>query len=89
MSIVKYLKKRLSLLPWLIVAGIAMTLLVCRPCLDSFSYFAAIAGLTIVCWTLMYFGNEYLHEYLDEKIEWTKYPVKRLSVGLVALTLYP
>lgn len=75
-------------MPWLVLLGIAMTILVCRPCRDSFSYFAAIAGLTILCWTLMYFGNEYLHEYLDEKIEWTKYPVKRLSVGLLALTLY-
>jgi LytS/YehU family sensor histidine kinase len=65
-----------------------MTLLVCRPCLTSLRYFTAIAGLTITCWTLMYFGNEYLHAYLDEKINWTKYPIKRLSVGLVVLTLY-
>jgi LytS/YehU family sensor histidine kinase len=65
-----------------------MTVLVCRPCRDSFSYFGAIAGLTIVCWALMYLGNEYLHEYLDKKIDWTKYPVKRLSVGLLALTFY-
>lgn len=41
-----------------------------------------------MCWAVMYLGNEYLHGYLDEKIEWTKNPVKRLSVGLVALTLY-
>jgi LytS/YehU family sensor histidine kinase len=88
MSIVKYLKKRVSFLPWLVLGGIVMTVLVCRPCLNSFSYFAAISGLTILCWTVMYFGNEYLHEYLDEKIQWTKYPVKRLSVGLLALTIY-
>lgn len=75
-------------MPWLIVGGTIMTVLVCRPCLSSFSYFTAITALTITCWTVMYFGNEYLHEYLDEKINWTIYPVKRLSVGLIALTLY-
>jgi Histidine kinase len=88
MSIAKYLQKRISLLIWLVLAGIAMTILVCKPCRDSFSYFASIAGLTVLCWALMYFGNEYLHEYLDEKINWTRYPVKRLLVGLAALTVY-
>lgn len=88
MSIAKYLKKRILLLPWLIGGGIIMTLLVCRSCLSSIRYFSSISGLTITCWTLMYFGNEYLHEYLDEKIKWTKYPIKRLAVGLVVMTLY-
>lgn len=88
MSFVQYLKKRVSLFPWLIAGGVIMTLIVCRPCLTSFNYFLSIAGLTIICWTFMWFGNEYLHEYLDEKINWTKYPIKRLGVGLVVMMLY-
>ena len=88
MSIADYLRKRIFLLPWLIALGIVMTWLVCRPCQSSFRYFMAISGLTTTCWTVMYFGNEYLHEYLDEKINWTKYPIKRLLVGLVVLTLF-
>jgi LytS/YehU family sensor histidine kinase len=88
MSLAEYLRKRISLLPWLIAGGIIMTLVLCRPCLSSFRYFASVSGLTITCWTLMYFGNEYLHEYLDQKINWTKYPLKRLGVGLLALTVY-
>ena len=36
----------------------------------------------------MWFGNEYLHEYLDEKIDWTKHPIKRLIVGLVVMLVY-
>jgi LytS/YehU family sensor histidine kinase len=88
MSLAEYLKKRISLLPWLIAGGIIMTVFVCQSCLSSFRYFASISGLTISCWTLMFFGNEYLHEYLDEKINWTKHPVKRLGIGLLALTIY-
>lgn len=88
MSVADYLKKRISLFPWLVAGGIIMTFLVCRPCLSSIRYFASISALTITCWTLMYFGNEYLHELLDEKINWTKYPIKRLGVGLVVMTVY-
>ena len=88
MSIAEYLKKRVGLLPWLIAGGIVMTFFVCKPCLSSIYYFASISALTITCWTLMFFGNEYLHEYLDEKIKWTRYPLKRLFVGLLVLTAF-
>ena len=37
---------------------------------------------------MAWFGNEYLHEYLDEKINWTKHPIKRLLVGLVVMVVY-
>ena len=36
----------------------------------------------------MWFGNEYLHEYLDEKIKWTKHPLKRLIVGIMVMIFY-
>lgn len=65
-----------------------MTLFVCPSCRSSLQNFLSISGLTITCWALMWFGNEYLHEYLDGKINWTKYPLKRLAVGLLALTIY-
>jgi LytS/YehU family sensor histidine kinase len=88
MSFVGYLKKRISLFPWLIAGGVTMTLFVCKSCRTSPEYFLSISALTIFCWALMWFGNEYLHEYLDEKIDWTKYPIKRLIVGLVIMALY-
>ena len=88
MSFATYLKKRISLLPWLIVAGVGMTLFVCTSCRSSMEYFLSVSALTITCWSLMWFGNEYLHEYLDEKIDWTKHPIKRLIVGLVVMLLY-
>lgn len=88
MSFAAYLKKRISIFPWIVAGGIIMTLVVCKTCFSSFRFFLVISGLTIFCWMLMWFGNEYLHEYLDEKIKWTKFPVKRLLVGLVMMVLY-
>lgn len=88
MSFAAYLRKRITIFPWILAGGIGMTLLSCNTCLNSLRFFLTISGLTVFCWMLMWFGNEYLHEYLDEKISWTRYPVKRLLVGLVALTLY-
>ena len=88
MSVATYLKKRISLFPWIIAGGSIQTLLVCKSCRSSFPYFLSISGLTITCWALAWFGNEYLHEYLDEKITWTKHPIKRLLVGLVVMVVY-
>ncbi|HEX6223204.1 MAG TPA: histidine kinase [Chryseolinea sp.] len=88
MSFATYLKKRISLLPWLVLGGVAMTLVVCTSCRSSPRYFFSVSALTIFCWALMWFGNEYLHEYLDEKIDWTKHPVKRIIVGLIVMTVY-
>src|SRR5688572_21232109 len=88
MSLTTYLKKRISLFPWIIAGGSIQTLLVCKSCRSSFAYFLSISGLTITCWALAWFGNEYLHEYLDEKIDWTKHPIKRLIVGLVVMLVY-
>src|SRR5688572_1249628 len=88
MSFLTYIKKRITILPWLVVGGIVMTLLACKSCLTSANYFFSIATLTIFSWVMMWFGNEYLHEYLDEKIDWTKYPIKRLTVGLVVMLVY-
>src|SRR5688572_28155396 len=88
MSLTTYLKKRISLLPWIIAGGSIQTLFVCKSCRTSFEYFLSISGLTITCWALAWFGNEYLHEYLDEKITWTKHPIKRLLAGLVVMVVY-
>jgi sensor histidine kinase YesM len=88
MTFAQYLKKRFIILPWIIAGGVIMTFFVCKTCSTSFSRFASICSITIFCWMLMWFGNEYLHAYLDEKISWTKYPIKRLIVGTVVLTLY-
>ena len=88
MTFATYLRKRIVLVPWLIAGGVALTLFVCQTCHSSFQRFLSISGLTITCWTLMWFGNEYLHEYLDEKINWTRYPIKRLAVGLIIMSVY-
>jgi sensor histidine kinase YesM len=88
MTFSQYLRKRIIVLPWIIAGGLAMTLLTCSTCRSSFDYFKIFSSLTIFCWALMWFGNEYIHEYLDEKIDWTRYPVKRLIVGIVVLTVY-
>ena len=65
-----------------------MTFFVCRRCHSDLDIFLEVAGLTTTCWILMFFGNEYLHEYLDQKIKWTKQPIKRLIAGIVVMVLY-
>jgi LytS/YehU family sensor histidine kinase len=88
MSIGEYLRKRVRIIPWLVVGGLAMTLITCRTCLTSFHYFASVSALTISSWMLMWFGTEYLCEYLDERIKWTTHPVQRVIAGFVLILLY-
>ncbi len=88
MAIGEYLKKRVHLIPWLVGGGLAMTLITCRTCLTSYHYFASVSALTISSWMLMWFGTEYLCEYLDERIKWTTHPVQRVIVGFVLIILY-
>jgi sensor histidine kinase YesM len=88
MTLAAYLRKRITVLPWIIAGGIIQTYFTCRSCRTSFEYFLSISTLITSCWALAWFGNEYLHEVLDEKIDWTKYPVKRLMAGLVVMLLY-
>jgi sensor histidine kinase YesM len=88
MTLAQYLKKRISILPWIVGGGIVMTLLTCRTCLTSAQYFVSISSLMITCWLFMWYGTEFLCEYLDEKINWTKHPVQRVLVGLIVVSLY-
>lgn len=88
MSFATYIKKRISLFPWIVLGGVTMTLFLCTSCRSSMKYFLSVSALTITCWALMWFGNEYLHEYLDEKIDWTRHAIRRLIVGLVVMLLY-
>ena len=76
------------MLPWLVLGGTVTTLILCKSCRTSINYFLSSGTITILFWVLMWFGNEYLHEYLDEKIKWTRFPVKRLVIGLIVLMSY-
>lgn len=88
MSFLAYLKTRYKLIGGLILGGIIMTAFVCDSCFSSPVRYLAVASYCSVMWIAMWLGNEYITLVLDEKIPWTKQPVKRFSIGVVAIVLY-
>lgn len=65
-----------------------MTFFVCDVCSTSVSWFLKISLFTITIWVSMWLGNEYMAHFLDQKISWTKEPLKRFITGIVAMLVY-
>lgn len=88
MSFIEYLKSKTVLIFWLIVGGSIMTYFVCDSCSQSISWYVKVSVFTAAIWILMWLGNEYLSHFLNQKISWTKEPVKRFVFGIVAMLVY-
>jgi sensor histidine kinase YesM len=88
MNFFTYLKGRLRVIPWLIVGGLVMTYFECRNCRVSPETFLVVSSFIVTSWFFMWFGNEYLSEYISSKIAWTKAPLKRFVWGIVVTIVY-
>ena len=54
---------------------------------DLETFFVASAW-SFVIWLTQYYGNGYIFYFLDKKLPWLDYPIKRLIIGFFALVLY-
>jgi Histidine kinase len=88
LSFFQYLKSRTVLIFILIVCGSTMTYFVCDSCAQSASWYAKVSVFTSSIWILMWLGNEYAAHWLDQKVSWTKEPIKRFVYGITAMLLY-
>ena len=43
---------------------------------------------SLVIWITQWYGNEYIFEFFDKRISWLEQPVKRLTLGFIALVIY-
>lgn len=69
------------------VACIVQTYFTCRSC-DTWEEYLPVASFTFVLWVLCWRGNNALTHYVNEKISWFKFPIKRLVVGLITTIGY-
>ncbi len=65
-----------------------MTFITCPSCVDDTWRYVTMSLFNAVVWIAMWFGNEYIVDLLDERISWTKEPVKRFVMGIVAMLAY-
>lgn len=71
-----------------VVGGSLLPLVSCPPCLTSPIVYVRVAFITVSLWLLMWFGNEFLSHYLDQKLSWTIRPVLRFVTGIFAMVVY-
>ncbi len=88
MTFWSYLKSRWVLIGWLIISGGIMTFFVCDSCSDSLEWYVKATLFTAAIWISMWLGNEFISHYLDQKISWTKEPVKRFGIGIAGMLVY-
>ena len=62
--------------------------LTCRNCYDNTREFWIIASFSSLIWIFMWKGNQYMSDYIDTKISWFQFPLRRLGVGIVTTVAY-
>jgi len=74
---------------WLALAGVAMTLITYPPTANrKMSVFVLIAALTSCMWIFLWLGNAITSDWVSQKIDWVKTPVKRFVVGMLVMVVY-
>lgn len=69
--------------------GFVMAIGICRQCLDDPVIFAKAGVYSSVLWLVMWFGNGYLSHFIDQYVDWLKYPIRRLILGILGYTIFP
>lgn len=82
------IRKRILFILATLSFGLIIPLFACQGCLSSTRLYLIISGYSVSIWVSMWFGNEFLSIYLNRKIAWTRQPVKRFVVGIVAMIIY-
>jgi sensor histidine kinase YesM len=67
--------------------GIVQGYLMCRKCSSAGDY-TQIVSFTFLMWLLLWKGNGLLAGFLSSKISWTRFPVKRLAIGVISTIFY-
>jgi len=70
-----------------IIASLIQTYFTCPGCNTWKEYFI-VSFFTFVLWVLLWRGNNIVTHYVNSKISWFKFPVKRLVVGFISTIGY-
>jgi sensor histidine kinase YesM len=73
---------------WLVIAGVAMTIIISSGQDWSASILIKVASFTCLIWLSLWLGNAYLSQWIDTRISWQENPGLRLVVGIVAMLIY-
>jgi sensor histidine kinase YesM len=81
------IRKELIYLLGFTVAAVIQTYLTCTGCTTLRSYLV-VTLFSFIIWLLLWRGNDLVTHYINEKISWFRFPVRRLIVGAIATISY-
>jgi LytS/YehU family sensor histidine kinase len=84
----KVLKRYLTLVVWLTLAGFAMTLIWYSPWEKDLNTYLKVGLITATLWNVMWLGNDWLAHSLSKWISWEAEPIKRFVVGVTATLVF-
>ena len=70
------------------LVSVAQTYLMCTSCTTNANRFAIVSLYCFSIWVLLWRGNSFVTHFIDTKISWLEYPVKRFIVGTAATIGY-
>ena len=70
------------------VGSFGLTYFTCVNCRINFTNYAIVTLFSFVLWVSLWIGNDALTHFLNRKISWVEFPVKRLVIGLITTVAY-
>ncbi len=81
------LKRELQYIGFFVLASLIQTYFTCSRC-NTLREYSLVAFLTFIIWLVLFRGNNFLTHYINSKISWFRFPVKRLVIGLITTIGY-
>ena len=71
-----------------IIGGAVLTYITCPGCNKSISNYLVVTGFSAILWVFLWKGNTLLVAYLNKKVSWIAFPLKRFALGVVIAFSY-
>jgi sensor histidine kinase YesM len=83
-----YLARTPQIILFCLAGAAVMTYAMCPACRTSGETFGSVAFFSFVSWFILWMGNGLIAQYLERRISWVDFPVRRLVVGIVTTVGY-
>ena len=70
------------------IASFGLTYFVCDSCRSNATNYVIVTSFSFSLWVSLWAGNDFLAHFLNRKISWVEFPVRRLLIGVAATVLY-
>ncbi|MCE7864110.1 MAG: histidine kinase [Bacteroidetes bacterium CHB5] len=87
-ALAPFLRENLKIIIGIIIGGGVMGWFIWRGCCEKISSLIGISLFTVSLWIVLWLGNAYVADWMDNIFSWHKEPVKRLVAGLAAMIVF-